>query len=130
MKKEIDELKEQVNKLQEELNERRGIEKSDVESSVRVPELDREYTEDARNSETVEQSNGSSNETIGQSEEPSTESENNGRISLRNDPTDSKQLDDTDDMDSFMSLIPESGEYSTEEVETVKNDKEPTMELI
>lgn len=127
MKKQIDELKEQVNKLQEELNERRGIEKSDVESSVRFPGHDREYTEDAKNSETVERINGSSNETIGQPEKPSTESENNGGISLRNDPTDIEQLDDTDDMDSFMSLIPENGEYSSEEVETVKNDKEPTM---
>lgn len=137
MKKEIDELKEQVkeipvlkeqvNKLQEELNERRGTEKSDIESSIRIPEHDREYTEDAENSETVEQSNGSSNKTIGQSEEPSTESENNGGISLWNDPTNSEQLDDVDDMDSFMSLIPENGEYSSEEIETVKNDNEPTM---
>lgn len=137
MKKEIDELKEQVkeipvlkeqvNKLQEELNERRGVEKSDIERSIRIPEHDREHTEDAENSETVEQSNRSSNETVEQSEKPSTGSENNGGISLRNDPTDIEQLDDTDDMDSFMSLIPESGEYSSEEVETVKNDKEPTM---
>lgn len=137
MKKEIDELKEQVkeipvlkeqvNKLQEELNERRGIEKSDIERSVRVPEHDREYTEDAENSETVEQINRSSNETVGQPEKPSTGSENNGGISLRNDPTDIEQLDDTDDMDFFMSLIPENGEYSSEEVETVKNDNEPTM---
>ena len=137
MKKEIDELKEQVkeipvlkeqvNKLQEELNERRGVEKSDIERSIRIPEHDREYTEDAENSETVEQSNRSSNETIGQSEESSTGSENNGGISLRNDPTNSEQLDDVDDMDSFMSLIPECGEYSPEENETVKNDNEPTM---
>ena len=122
--KEIPVLKEQVNKLQEELNERRGVEKSDIERSIRIPEHDREYTEDAENSETVEQSNGSSNETVEQSEKPSTGSENNGGISLRNDPTDSEQLDDTDDMDSFMSLIPECGEYSPEEVETVKNDNE------
>lgn len=137
MKKEIDELKEQVkeipvlkeqvNKLQEELNERRGVEKSDIERSIRIPEHDREHTEDAENSETVEQSNRSSNETVEQSEKQSTGSENNGGISLRNDPTDIEQLDDTDDMDSFMSLIPECGEYSPEEVETVKNDKEPTM---
>ena len=127
MKKEIDELKEQVNKLQEELNERRGVEKSDVESSIRIPEHDREYTEDAENSETVEQINGSSNETIEQSEKTSTVSENNGGISLWNDPTNNEQLDDVDDMVSFMSLIPECGEYSSEEVETVKNDKEPTM---
>lgn len=130
--KEIPVLKEQVNKLQDELNERRGTEKSDiertdVESSIRIPELDREYTEDAENSETVEQSNRSSNETIEQSDKPSTESENNGGISLWNDPTNNEQLDDVDDMDSFMSLIPECGEYSSEEVETVKNDKEPTM---
>lgn len=130
MKKEIDELKEQVNKLQEELNERRGVEKSDVESSIRIPEHDREYTEyteDAENSEIVEQINGNSNETIGQSDKPSTESENNCGISLWNVPANNEQLDDADDMDSFMSLIPEGGEYSSEEVETVKNDKEPIM---
>ena len=121
MKKEIDELKEQVkeipilkeqvNKLKDELNELRGTEKSDIESSIRNPEHDREDTE---NSETIEQS-----------DKPITESENNGGISLLNDPTDNEQLDDTDDMDSFMSLIPECGEYSSEEVETVKNDNEP-----
>ena len=143
MKKEIDELKEQVNKLQEELNERRGTEKSDIDSSILIPEHDRECTEDEENPETVEQSekpntekedaensetneqiNRSSNETVEQSEKPSIETENNGGISLCNDPTNSEQLDDVDDMDSFMSLIPESGEYSSEEVETVKNDNE------
>ena len=111
MKKEIYELKEQVNKLQEELNELRGIEKSDIESSIQNPEHDRE---DAENSETVEQS-----------DKPSIESENNGGISLLNVPTDNEQLDDTDDMDYFMSLIPECGEYSSEEAEVVKNDNEP-----
>ena len=151
MKKEIDELKEQVkeipvlkeqvNKLKEELNERRAVEKSDIERSIRISEHDREYTENSEtieqtdkprteseneeNSETVEQNNRSSNETIEQSEKPSTESENNGGISLHNDSTDNEQLDDTDDMDSFMSLIPEGGEYSSEEVEAVKNDNEP-----
>ena len=134
MKKEIDELKEQVkeipilkeqvNKLQEELNERRGTEKSDIDRSIRIPEPDRKYIEDAENTETNEQINRNSNETIGQSEKPSIGSENNGGISLCNDPTNSEQLDDVDDMDSFMSLIPESGEYSPEEVEAVKNDNE------
>ena len=109
--KEIPVLKEQVNKLQEELNEQRGTEKLDIENSIRNPEHDRE---DAEDSETVEQS-----------DKPSIGSENNGGISLLNDPTDNEQLDDTDDMDSFMSLIPECGEYSSEEVETVKNDNEP-----
>ena len=109
--KEIPVLKEQVNKLQEELNERRGTEKSDIESSILNTEHDREVAENS--------------ETIGQSDKPSIESENNGGISLLNDPTDNEQLDDTDDMDSFMSLIPECGEYSSEEVETVKNDNEP-----
>lgn len=131
MKKEIDELKEQVkeipilkeqvNKLQKELNERRGTEKSDIERSIRISEHNRE---DSENSETIGQNNGSYNETIEQPEKPRTESENNSGISLRNDPTNSEQLDDVDDMDSFMSLIPESGEYSSEEVETVKNDNE------
>ena len=121
MKKEIDELKEQVkeipilkeqvNKLQKELNEQRGTEKSDIESSILNPEHDREDAEDS--------------ETVGQSDKPITETENNGGISLWNDPTDNEQLDDTDDMDSFMSLIPECGEYSPEEVEAVKNDNEP-----
>lgn len=114
MKKEIDELKEQVNKLKDELNERRGTEKSDIESSIQNPEHDREESEHTENSEKV-----------GQSEKPSIESENNGGISLLNVPTDNEQLDDTDDMDSFMSLIPECGEYSSEEVEVVKNDNEP-----
>ena len=121
MKKEIDELKkentdikEQVNRLKDELNELRGIEKSDIESSIQNPEHDREYAEKAENSETVEQS-----------DKPSIESENNGGISLLNVPTDNEQLDDTDDMDSFMSLIPECGEYSPEKVEAVKNDNEP-----
>ena len=109
--KEIPVLKEQVNKLKDELNELRGTEKSDIESSIRNPEHDKESTEDS--------------ETIEQSDKPITESENNGGISLLNDPTDNEQLDDTDDMDSFMSLIPECGEYSSEEVETVKNDNEP-----
>ena len=109
--KEIPVLKEQVKKLQEELNEQRGTEKLDIENSIRNPEHDRE---DAEDSETVEQS-----------DKPSIGSENNGGISLLNDPTDNEQLDDTDDMDSFMSLIPECGEYSSEEVETVKNDNEP-----
>ena len=125
--KEIPVLKEQVNKLQEELNERRGVEKSDIERSIRIPEHDREYTKDAEKSETVEQINRSSNETVEQSEKPSTGSENNGGISLRNDPANIEQLDDVDDMDSFMSLIPECGEYSPEKVETVKNDNEPIM---
>lgn len=114
MKKEIDELKEQVNKLKDELNELRGTEKSDIESSIQNPEHDREESEQVENSETVEQS-----------EKPSIESENNGGISLLNVPTDNEQLDDTDDMDSFMSLIPECGEYLPEEVEAVKNDNEP-----
>ena len=121
MKKEIDELKkentdikEQVKKLKDELNEQRGIEKSDIESSIQNPEHDREDAEQAENSETVEQS-----------DKPITEPENNSGISLLNDPTDNEQLDDTDDMDSFMSLIPECGEYSSEEVEAVKNDNEP-----
>ena len=109
--KEIPVLKEQVKKLQEELNEQRGTEKLDIENSIRNPEHDREVAENS--------------ETIGQSDKPSIESENNGGISLLNDPTDNEQLDDTDDMDSFMSLIPECGEYSSEEVETVKNDNEP-----
>ena len=115
MKKEIDELKkentdikEQVKKLQDELNELRGTEKSDIESSILNPEHDIEEAE-----------------TVGQSEKPSIGSENNVGISLWNDSTDNEQLDDTDDMDSFMSLIPEFGEYSPEEVETVKNDNEP-----
>ena len=124
MKKEIDELKEQVkeipvlkeqvNKLKDELNELRGTEKSNIESSIRNTEHDRESTEDAEDSETVEQS-----------EKPSIGSENNSVISLWNNPTDNEQLDDTEDMDSFMSLIPECGEYSPEEVEAVKNDNEP-----
>ena len=140
MRKEIDELKkentdikEQVNRLKDELNELRGIEKSDIESSIQNPEHDREYAEQAENSETVEQSEKPSieseqaenSETVEQSEKPITEPENNGGISLLNVPTDNEQLDDTDDMDSFMSLIPECGEYSSEEVETVKNDNEP-----
>lgn len=137
MKKEIDELKEQVKEipilkeqvkeLQEELNELRVVEKSDIESSIRISEHDREYTEDAENTEAVGQINRSSNETVEQSDETSIGSENNGGISLCNDPTNSEKLDDVDDMDSFMSLIPECGEYSSEEVEVVKNDKEPTM---
>ena len=120
MKKEIDELKEQVkeipvlkeqvNKLKDELNELRGTEKSDIESSIQNPEHDKE---DAENSETVEQS-----------DKPITESENNSGISLCKNPTDNEQLDNTEDMDSFMSLIPECGEYSPEEVEAVKNDNE------
>ena len=127
MKKEIDELKEQVNKLKDELNEQRGIEKSDIESSIQNPEHDREESE---HTETVEQSDkpiteSEHTETVEQSDKPSIESENNGGISLWNNPTDNEQLDDTDDMDSFMSLIPECGEYSSEEVEVVKNDNEP-----
>ena len=143
MKKEIDELKEQVkeipvlkeqvNKLQDELNELRGTEKSDIESSIQNPEHDREESEHTENSETIEQSDKPSiesehtenSETIEQSDKPSIESENNGGISLWNDPTYNEQLDDTDDMDSFMSLIPECGEYLPEEVEAVKNDNEP-----
>ena len=180
--KEIPVLKEQVNKLQEELNERRGIkksderrgieksdvqrgvEKSDGERSSRIREHDREHTEDAENSETVEKTDNQStdaenSETVERSEKPRTESENaentetigqikrrsnetveqsdktigsenNCGISLRNDPANSEQLDDVDDMDSFMSLIPECGEYSPEEVETVKNDNEPIMKQI
>ena len=143
--KEIPVLKEQVNKLQEELNERRGNEKSDIERSIRIPEQDREkdreYTEDAEtvgqsdksrtesedseNTETSGQNNRNSNKTDEQSDK--TGSENNGGILLCNEPTNSEQLDDADDMDSFMSLIPEGGEYSSEEVETVKNDNEPIM---
>ena len=137
MRKEIDELKkentdikEQVKKLQEELNERRGTEKSDIESSILNTEHDREVAE---NSETNGQSDkpitesevAENSETNGQSDKPSIGSENNSGISLWNVPTDNEQLDDTDDMDSFMSLIPECGEYSSEEVETVKNDNEP-----
>lgn len=77
------------------------------------------------NTETIGQIIFNSNETAGQSDK--TESENNGGISLWNDPTNSEQLDDVDDMDSFMSLIPEGGEYSLEEVEAVKNDNETVM---
>ena len=43
--KEIPVLKKQVKKLQEELNELRGTEKSDIESSIRNPEHDREDAE-------------------------------------------------------------------------------------
>ena len=143
MKKEIDELKEQVkeipvlkeqvNKLKDELNELRGTEKPDIENSIRNPEHDREDAEHTENSETVEQSEKPSivsekaenSETVEQSEKPSIGSENNSVISLWNNPTDNEQLDDTEDMDSFMSLIPECGEYSPEEVEAVKNDNEP-----
>ena len=143
MKKEIDELKEQVkeipvlkeqvNKLKDELNELRGTEKPDIESSILNPEHDKESTEDAEDSETVGQSEKPSieseqaenSETVEQSDKPITESENNGGISLLNVPTDNEQLDNTEDMDSFMSLIPECGEYSPEEVEAVKNDNEP-----
>ena len=127
MKKEIDELKEQVkeipvlkeqvNKLKDELNELRGTEKPDIESSIRNPEHDKESTEDTEDTEHTE--------TVEQSEKPSIGSENNSVISLWNNPTDNEQLDDADDMDSFMSLVPECGEYSPEEVEAVKNDNEP-----
>lgn len=95
-----------------------------VGQSEKQPNTESENTE---NTETNRQINRSYTETIGQSEKPSIGSENNGWNSYWNDPTDIEQLDDTDDMDSFMSLIPEGGEYSSEEVETVKNDKEPTM---
>ena len=108
MKKEIDELKEQVNKLKDELNEH-------TENSETVEQSDKPITE-SEHTETVE---------VEQSDKPSIESENNGGISLLNVPTDNEQLDDTEDMDSFMSLIPECGEYSPEEVEAVKNDNEP-----
>ena len=134
MKKEIDELKEQVkeipilkeqvNKLKDELNKQRVIEKSDK------PITESEDAEDTEDSETIEQPSiesekAENSETIEQSDKPITESENNGGISLCNNPTDNEQLDDTDDMDSFMSLIPECGEYSSEEAEVVKNDNEP-----
>ena len=149
LKKENTDIKEQVKKLQDELNELRGTEKSDIEKTIRNPENpedpentedpeDTEHTEtveqsdkpitgseDSENPETIEQINRSSNETVEQSDKPITESENNSGISLWNNPTDNEQLDDADDMDSFMSLIPECGEYSPEEVEAVKNDNEP-----
>ena len=85
----------------------------------------RTESEDSENTETSGQNNRNSNKTDEQSDK--TGSENNGGILLCNEPTNNEQLDDADDMDSFMSLIPEGGEYSSEEVKTVKNDNEPIM---
>lgn len=109
----------------------------------------RTESEDAENSETIGQINRSSTETIGQSDKQSTvsgDTENSGTIgrikncyteTIFNSDNQKKEeafrdscifVDaDADDMDSFMSLIPECGEYSPEEVEAVKNDNEPIM---
>lgn len=108
MKKEIDEMKKEIAELKKEnaeMKKERKTEKTEVDNLVQ---------EDKENTETVGQSD-------------KTESENNAGISLCNEPTNSEQLDDVYDMDSFISLIPECGEYSQEEIEAVKNDNEPVM---
>ena len=65
----IKKLEKYIKKIQEELNERRGVERTDVpkwdeksvyERSSRIQEHDREHTEDAENSETVEKTNNQS----------------------------------------------------------------------
>lgn len=114
--KEIDTLKETVKKLQEELNDQRRIERTNIERPSGIREFNREITEITESSEAMEQSNRSSNETIEQFREPSTRPESDGGISLRDDSGNSE----LDEMDSLFSLIPEGGEYSQEEIEAVK----------
>lgn len=114
---EIASLKETVKKLQEELNDQRRIERTNSERPSRVREIDRDSKEITEDSETVEQGRRSNDETIEQFDRPSTGSESDGWFPLRNDSGNSEQLDD---MDSLFALIPEGGEYSSEEVEKVK----------
>ena len=65
--------------------------------------------------------------TIEQNDKLNTELENNLGVSLQKVSIDDEQSDDNDSINSFISLIPEGGEYSQEEIEAVKNDKEPIM---
>ena len=110
MKKEIDELKKENAEMKKEIDElkkERKTEKTEVDNLVQ---------EDKENIKTVEQV-----------DKLNTELENNFGVSLQNISTDDKQPDDSDDISSFMTLIPEGGEYSQEEIEAVKNDNEPVM---
>lgn len=116
MANEIATLKETVKKLQEELNDQRRIERTNIKRPSGIRETNREITEITESSETMEQSERSSNETIEQFGEPSKRPESDSGISLRDDSANSE----LDEMDSLMALIPEGGEYSQEEVETVK----------
>ena len=106
MKKEIDELKKENAEMKKEIDELKKERKTEVDNLVQVQ----------KNTKTIEQT-----------EKSNTELENNFGVSLQKISINNEQLDDNDSMNAFMSLIPEGGEYSQEENEAVKNDKDPIM---
>ena len=106
MKKEIDELKKENAEMKKEIDELKKERKTEVDNLVQVQE----------NTKTIEQT-----------DKLNTELENNIGVSLQKVSIDNEQSDDNDSINSFMSLIPEGGEYSQEEIKAVKNDKDPIM---
>ena len=106
MKKEIDELKKENAEMKKEIDELKKERKTEVDNLVQVQE----------NTKTIEQT-----------DKLNTELENNLGVSLQKVSIDNEQSDDNDSMNFFMSLIPEGGEYSQEEIEAVKNDEDPIM---
>ena len=101
MKKEIDELKKENAEMKKEIDELKKERKTEVDNLVQVQE----------NTKTIEQT-----------DKLNTELENNLGVSLQKVSIDNEQSDDNDSINSFMSLIPEGGEYSQEEIKAVKND--------
>ena len=112
----IDELKKEIDGLKKENAE---IKKENAEIKKENAEIKKEINNLAQGEENIK--------TIEQTEKLNTELENNFGVSLQKVSTDNEQIDNNDSMDAFMSLIPEGGEYSQEENEAVKNDKDPIM---
>ena len=112
----IDELKKEIDGLKKENAE---IKKENAEIKKENAEIKKEINNLAQVKENIK--------TIEQTEKLNTELENNFGVSLQKVSTDNEQIDNNDSMDAFMSLIPEGGEYSQEENEAVKNDKDPIM---
>ena len=106
MKKEIAELKKENAEMKKEIDELKKERKTEVDNLVQVQEKTK---------------------TIEQTDKLNTELENNLGVSLQKVSIDNEQSDDNDSINSFMSLIPEGGEYSQEEIKAVKNDIDPIM---
>jgi len=133
-KQEIAMLKDIVSKLQEKIDGRKTNdihsvrERTDGEGRNCVRQSISEDTEITEGSETVEQSERSSNERTEKFGGSSKRPESDGWISLRNDADFNEPISGTgtesdeqiDEMDSFLALIPEGGEYSQKEIEAVK----------
>ena len=115
-----DEIKEMVQPVQQLDND---IIKIIAEMKKEIDELKKERKTEVDNLVQVQENT----KTIEQTDKLNTELENNLGVSLQKVSIDNEQSDDNDSMNFFMSLIPEGGEYSQEEIKAVKNDKDPIM---